>query len=687
LICNKHVIINLICAASGKNFTFGSQLFNPNKTLIKVAAFIFILPVIIAASLTCNAQTQTGPQTTCNGSLGDPVINQDFGSGSNPGAPLAAGITNLTYTSSNCPDDGQYTIANSLTGSGNCHPDTWQNVTSDHTGNPNGYMMIVNASVAPSVFFTQSAPTLCPGTTYQFSAYILNLITLQASGSGVSEPNITFSVETTDGQVLAIDSSGTIAPTSSPTWVQRSLFFTTPNNATSVVVKMTNNAPGGNGNDLILDDITFRACGPVIETGFGSISGSPAQALCQGQSANYTLQAQVDNSSNTAPSYQWQSYHTNGGWVDTAGQTSNTLNVQFVNAIPGTYQYRLGVTNGTSTLASCRVYSQPLTVNVSPNPVIQGVSPVMQQCVGDTVVLNATGGSSYQWSGPNLPATTNNPVTINGISAADAGQYTVVAYNQYDCSSTASTQINVSPVPVATVAGATTICTGDSTSLTASGGAFYLWSPGKTLSDSTISNPVAFPTDTTTYTVKVSNASGCFATKTVTVNTLKKAIANAGTNKVIFEGQTVKLTASEQYGNLFYWTPTTGLSDPNVLNPLANPINDITYTLHVTSTTSCGIDSSSVFVRVYKKITIPNTFSPNGDGRNDYWNIDALITYPESLMLVFDRYGQQVFKSVGYATPWDGKYNGQPVPVGTYYYVLDLKNNTPKISGWVLVVR
>jgi len=99
------------------------------------------------------------------------------------------------------------------------------------------------------------------------------------------------------------------------------------------------------------------------------------------------------------------------------------------------------------------------------------------------------------------------------------------------------------------------------------------------------------------------------------------------------------------------------------------------------------MDSSSVFVKVYKKITIPNTFSPNGDGRNDYWDIDALITYPESLMLVFDRYGQQVFRSVGYANPWDGKYNGQPVPVGTYYYVLDLKNNTPKISGWVLVVR
>jgi gliding motility-associated-like protein len=674
-------------AASSKNFTFIIQLFNRTKILIRLIVFAILLPLITAATvLSCHAQTPT-PTPTCNGSLGDPVINQDFGSGANPGAPLAAGITNMTYTQNNCPNDGEYTIANSLTGSGNCHQDTWHNVTSDHTGNPNGYMMIVNASLAPSVFFTQTAPTLCPGTTYQFSAYILNLIIPEASTTGFSQPNITFSVETIGGQVLAIDSSGTIAPTSNPTWVQKSLFFTTPNNATSVVVKMTNNAPGGNGNDLILDDITFRACGPVIETGFGSTSGLPTEPLCQGQSANYTLKAQVDNSSNTLPTYQWQSYHTNGGWVDSAGQTNDTLNVQFINAAPGTYQYRLGVTNGTSTLASCRVYSQPLTVNVSPNPVIQGINPTIQACAGDTVILNATGGSSYQWSGPNLPATNLNPIIINNISGANAGQYNLIAYNQYDCSSTASTIITVNPKPVATASGGTTICVGDTTQITATGGVTYLWSPGKTLSDSTLQNPLAFPTDTTTYTVKVFNSSGCFDTKSVTVNTLKKAIANAGPDKVIFEGQSVQLSASEKNGNVFYWTPVTALSSPDSLRPIASPVNDITYTLHVNSTTRCGIDSSSVFVKVYKKITIPNTFSPNNDGINDYWNIDALITYPESILMVFDRYGQQVFRSVGYSKPWDGKYNGQLLPSGTYYYVLDLKNNTPKISGWVLIVR
>jgi gliding motility-associated-like protein len=92
-------------------------------------------------------------------------------------------------------------------------------------------------------------------------------------------------------------------------------------------------------------------------------------------------------------------------------------------------------------------------------------------------------------------------------------------------------------------------------------------------------------------------------------------------------------------------------------------------------------------VRVYKKIIIPNTFSPNNDGINDYWNIDALVTYPGSSILIFNRYGQQVYQSTGYARPWDGTYNGSPLPQGTYYYIIDLKNNTPKLTGWVLIVR
>jgi len=110
---------------------------------------------------------------TCNGSLGDPVIDQSFGAGPNPGSALAPGITNMTYTTSNDPQDGYYTIANSLTAANNTHTQTWWDVPSDHTGNPNGYMMIINADVQPNIFFTQAANGLCPGTTYFFRLIFL----------------------------------------------------------------------------------------------------------------------------------------------------------------------------------------------------------------------------------------------------------------------------------------------------------------------------------------------------------------------------------------------------------------------------------------------------------------------------------------------------------------------------------
>ena len=649
--------------------------------------YLSVFLTVIIAVFALHTKAQSNPPVTCDGSLGDPVFTYDFGSGSNPGPPLAQGITDMTYVTS-CPNDGQYAIVNSQTGTGNCHPTTWVNVPSDHTGNPNGYMMIVNASSAPSVFFTYNVPTdLCPNTTYQFSAYVLNLISTAASGSGVSEPNITFSIETTDGQILATSNTGTLPTSNAATWIQESVLFTTTTQ-TSVVIKMTNNAPGGNGNDLVIDDIAFRACGPIIQTGFTSVNNTTTPTLCEGYTGTYTL---VASASTPNPAYQWQTYdNATASWTDIAGANASSYPAQFVNASAGTYQYRVGIANGSAiTSVGCRVYSTPLTITVVANPVITGVAPTQALCEEDTLTLAASGGVNYLWTKPDNTTTTTNPLVINGITPAEAGNYTVTAYGQYSCPSTpVSTAVTVYPKVTAAVQGdGTTICSGDNTVISASGGTSYLWSPGSSLSDSTSASPTAHPTDTTTYTVKVSNANGCFDTKTVTVNVLQSPVANAGANKVIFEGQSVQLTASEKNGNVFYWTPTTALSDPNVLDPIASPVDDITYTLHVTSTYKCNTDSSKVFVKVYKKITIPNTFSPNGDGINDYWNIDALITYPDCVLSVFDRYGQQVYHSIGYGKPWNGKYNGQLLPTGTYYYVLDLKNNTPKISGWVLIVR
>jgi gliding motility-associated-like protein len=641
---------------------------------------VFVFVCCIAFSLKAFSQS-------CSGSLGDAVIDQNFGAGANPGPALAPGVTTLTYNNSNCPNDGEYSIVNSLTGLGNCHPTTWQNVPSDHTGNPNGYMMIVNASEQPSVFFTQTASGLCPNTTYYFSAYILNLITLAASGPGVSEPNITFSVQTTGGQTLATANTGTIAPTGVFHWGQYGVFFTTPANISNVAVVMTNNAPGGNGNDLILDDITFQACGPIIVEGFSSVGGPQISSLCQGGSGSFALEAQVEGGG--TPQYQWQSNLQNAGWNDIPGQNSNITTVSFVNAGTGTYQYRLGVGNGSGiTDVQCRVYSSPLTITVNPYPVVPPIAP-QSLCPGDPLQLTATGGVSYSWTGPGITPTSQNPLVINSVTLANSGTYSVVALSDNNCSSPpVKVQVTVLPKIVPAVSDNVTLCAGETTQLSASGGTSYRWTPATGLDNDSIANPKATPLQTTTYNVDISNSACSDSSKSVTVTVNQNPVANAGSEIFLFEGQSTKLHGTIKGDSIisYRWSPATFLSDTASLTPTTTPTDNITYTLTAVSAT-CGTSTSTVVVRVYKKITIPNTFSPNNDGVNDIWNIEALFTYADASVQVFDRYGQQVFQSTGYSKPWDGTYAGSNVPAGTYYYIIDLKNGTPKLSGWVLVVR
>ena len=649
--------------------------------------------LLIFLALFASVSWSDGQASKCSGALGDPVINEDFGAGTNPGPQLGTGITNMEYTTNNCPNDGQYTISNSLTGAGNCHDGTWYDIPSDHTGNKNGYMMIINASYQPSIFFYQQAKGLCPNTTYEFSAYIINLCIPGFVTAAFTQPNITFTIQTSGGKVLATDTTGTIQPTpydqeqKSPNWVKYGVYFTTPANITDVTVIMTNNAPGGNGNDFIMDDITFRACGPIIEEGFSSIGGSKNRSLCQGGSATYTLKAQVISDGVT--SLQWQASSTSSPWTDIPGATADSLVVPFTNAVPNTYQYRLGVSNGSViTDASCRVYSQPLSVYVNPIPI---VPPFADQkvCEGEQLVLTASGGSTYTWTGPGLAPTSQNPLVINNVSPANAGTYTVMAVSDSGCTA-APVQANVMVVPkvVPGISSNVAICAGESTQLNATGGLYYRWSPATGLDNDTLANPAATPLQTTTYTAHISNGGCVDSSKSVTVTVNQNPVANAGSNIVLFEGQSAKLNGSITGDNItsYYWTPATFLDDPNSLTPTTTPTDNITYTLTAVSAT-CGTSTSSVYIRVYKKVTIPNAFTPNSDGINDYWDINALNTYPESITQVFDRYGRQVFQTMGYARPWDGTNNGQALPAGTYYYIIDLKDGQPKLSGWVLIVR
>ena len=376
----------------------------------------------------------------CTGSLGDPVININFGAGTNPGPALSAAATNYQFVSFDCPNDNYYTVRNATV---NCFSSSWHSLLQDHTGDANGYFMLVNASIQPSDFYVDTVRGLCPGTTFEFAAWISNMITPSACGGNSIQPNITFSIETKAGVVLSSFNSGNIPPTAAISWQQYGLYFKTPPGVSDVVVRMKNNAPGGCGNDLALDDITFRPCGPLINS---SINGLGLFInVCEGDTASVKLSAQTSGGY-TSPVYQWQISTDNGGtWVDIPGADSTVY--KRVPTKAGKYLYRMAVAEaGNIGLSTCRVVSTALTVTVNPLPV-PAAGNDGPKCAGSSFNLTAGGGSTYLWTGPgNYKAATQTAVVANGANGA---KYFVAVTNGYNCTAVDSTVLAAYANPVA----------------------------------------------------------------------------------------------------------------------------------------------------------------------------------------------------------------------------------------------
>jgi gliding motility-associated-like protein len=176
----------------------------------------------------------------------------------------------------------------------------------------------------------------------------------------------------------------------------------------------------------------------------------------------------------------------------------------------------------------------------------------------------------------------------------------------------------------------------------------------------------------------------------VLVSVFKIAKANAGPDLKILKGNAVQLKGTVSGTDISYsWTPPDYLDDPSLLNPTATPPSDMRYRLTATSSTGCNntsIDEMEVKVFDFKKI--PNTFTPNGDGYNDVWQVDQLRFFERCITEVYSAAGQLLYRDVGYSKPWDGTRNGKPLPAGTYYYAIDLKvEGFPKLAGYITILR
>ena len=190
---------------------------------------------------------------------------EDFGSGTYPGAPLPAGQTSYNYNAPPQPasfpdilEDGDYVLAtNSQQGFEN-----WASIGDNTTGT--GYMMLVNADDNQSGEFYRRQVSLTPNEDYEFSAYLVNVNSQSdfdfctANEGGLALPNVTLQIENSSGGILASIDTGDIPFNPTPAWEEYTLLFSTDATTSSVNVVLVNNSLGGCGNDLALDDITFR---------------------------------------------------------------------------------------------------------------------------------------------------------------------------------------------------------------------------------------------------------------------------------------------------------------------------------------------------------------------------------------------------------------------------------------------
>ncbi len=300
-------------------------------------------------------------------------------------------------------------------------------------------------------------------------------------------------------------------------------------------------------------------------------------------------------------------------------------------------------------------------------------------CVGEVAILS----TSFVNDGSYLIDWLRDGVVLNAernktsINTTIAGKYTVkVSSNLGGCSNGSVPYTLVfENLPTITLEKIikTTFCDGQSIDIKATySGGNVKWANGAVTDNITIQQSGV-------YNATVKNASGCEVSQSINVQfNANPTLQMADVTICDLRNESVKLTAPPQFvkyewngqiGNNTFTTKTVGSVTLKVTD-----INGCTATQVINVSSEC------------KNVYVPNTFTPNNDGYNDTWKIEGLDLQPNAMIRVFNRSGETIYNSMGYATQWDGTFKGNKLPSGTYYYIINLKTTGQTLSGSVTVI-
>jgi gliding motility-associated-like protein len=396
-------------------------------------------------------------------------------------------------------------------------------------------------------------------------------------------------------------------------------------------------------------------------------------------------------------------------WTGPNGFTSSLPNPQIDNvtaAMSGTYSLYVTVNGCSSPVASKEVLVNQLPTSNAGGNVLACITDPFIQLAGHIGGGTTTGVWSKKGSDPGQFLPSNNVLNATYEPTAEeraAGSVTLIltSTSTDNCSvATSEMTITFGKTPGTNAGSDLEVCARpdpvklDGNILIPGGGQWTTSGTGTLISAESPQGAVYTPSyeDVKNGSVKLTltaNAPGqCYTTSDdMAIKFIPPPTINAGGIRYVLKNHTITLTPTVSDENVQYtWLPNVGLSDNKIKEPVLTGDVDMVYTLFVTDIRGC-VSQDRTTIKVSPDITVTNTFTPNGDGFNDYWQINGLVAYESSTVDVFNRYGERLFHSIGYGVPWDGNFNGKQLPVGTYFYIIDLKTGKPPLSGSITLLR
>jgi gliding motility-associated-like protein len=355
-----------------------------------------------------------------------------------------------------------------------------------------------------------------------------------------------------------------------------------------------------------------------------------------------------------------------------------STNNSFTNLPTGTYPV---------TVRDANLCETEFTYTITAPPIITiSLTPVSVSCFGDTdgTITSSVGGGvpayTYQWVIPLIPTQ-----TTPDLANLPPGIYTVTVTDTNLCTMTASAEvIEPAELYITDIQVIDNICAGDNngqlTVIAGGGTSPYTYSTDGTAYQTSIEFANLL---SGTYTVSVQDSRECVVTQTATISEPPPIIPDAGIDQTVILGESTPINATwSPFGRpvTWAWSPATGLSDATIRNPIATPYNTTTYTVTITDETGCtGTDIITIFVDKNYPVFIPNAFTPNNDGDNDYF-----IAYSGKAgkqitnIQIFDRWGGVMYVNQNIplsaeSRGWDGTFKGKPLNPGVYVYLIEIE--------------